>query len=122
VGVVLLWGASKIKCVIINVYALCHLQAKKALWVDLFVALKVYETNHICMLRDFNSVRSGVERKGVRDGGCWSEDSRLFNVLVENSSLVDLPLMGRKFTWVQPNGNCMSRLDRVLVSEGWLVE
>jgi endonuclease/exonuclease/phosphatase family metal-dependent hydrolase len=122
VGVVLLWGARKIKCVIINVYAPCHLQAKKALWVDLLVALKVYETDHICVSGDFNSVRSGAERKGVRDGGCWSEDTRLFNVLVENSGLVDLPLLGRKFTWVQPNGNCMSRLDRVLVSEGWLVE
>jgi hypothetical protein len=46
----------------------------------------------------------------------------LFNVLVENSGLMDLPLMGCKFTWVQPNGNCMSRLDRILVSDGWLAE
>ncbi|GAU47706.1 hypothetical protein TSUD_177110 [Trifolium subterraneum] len=27
--------------------------------------------------------------------------------------------MGRKFTWVQPNGRCMSRLDRVLISQDW---
>ncbi|MCI30103.1 hypothetical protein A2U01_0051312, partial [Trifolium medium] len=80
-GVVLLWGASKVKCVIINVYAPCLLQAKKALWVDLLVALKVYGTNHICVLGDFNSVRSDEERKGVRGGVGWSEDSRLFNVM-----------------------------------------
>jgi exonuclease III len=122
VGVVLLWGASKIKCVIINVYAPCLIHAKKSLWVDLLVALKVYGTNHICLLGDFNSVRSGEERNGMRVGGGWSEDSRLFNVLVENSGLVDLPLLGRKFTWIQPNGNCMSRLDRILVSDGWLAE
>ncbi|WJX93184.1 hypothetical protein P8452_74743 [Trifolium repens] len=30
--------------------------------------------------------------------------------------------MGRKFTWVQPNGRCMSRLDRVLVSSRWMEE
>ncbi|MCH90117.1 transposon TX1 putative 149 kDa protein, partial [Trifolium medium] len=34
--------------------------------------------------------------------------------------LVDLPLLGRKFTWVHPNGISMSRIDRVLASDGWL--
>ncbi|GAU33382.1 hypothetical protein TSUD_365080 [Trifolium subterraneum] len=60
--------------------------------------------------------------RGVRVGGEDSEDTRLFNVFVENSGLFDLPLMGRKYTWVQPNGRCMSRLDRVLVSSSWLEE
>ncbi|MCH80144.1 LINE-1 reverse transcriptase like [Trifolium medium] len=36
--------------------------------------------------------------------------------------LIDLSLLGRQFTWVQPNGACMSRLDRILVSPNWLVE
>ncbi|WJX23785.1 hypothetical protein P8452_12974 [Trifolium repens] len=27
--------------------------------------------------------------------------------------------MGRKFTWIQPNGECFSRLDRMLVSNNW---
>ncbi|GLT88308.1 hypothetical protein SLE2022_063410 [Rubroshorea leprosula] len=30
-------------------------------------------------------------------------------------------MIGRKFTWYQPNGNCMSRLDRFLFSEEWLL-
>ncbi|MCI60007.1 endonuclease/exonuclease/phosphatase family protein, partial [Trifolium medium] len=69
------------------------------LWVDLLVALKIYDSRHICVVGDFNSVRSVDERKGVSEGGGWKEDTRLFNVLIENSWLADLPLMGRKFTW-----------------------
>lgn len=42
-----------------------------------------------------------------------------FNLFIEGMNLIDLPLRGRKFTWVRPNGS-QSRLDRFLVSEGWL--
>lgn len=35
-------------------------------------------------------------------------------------NLIDLPLLGRRFTWVRPNGSVMSRLDRILVSEEWI--
>jgi hypothetical protein len=34
--------------------------------------------------------------------------------------LVDLPVLGRKFTWFHPNGRSMSRIDRALVSEDWI--
>jgi hypothetical protein len=47
------------------------------------------------------------------------EDQHLFNLLLENLDMEDLPLLGRKFTWVQPNGECSSRLDRILVSNNW---
>jgi hypothetical protein len=33
--------------------------------------------------------------------------------------LVDLPLVGRKFTWFHPNGISMSRLDRIFISPSW---
>jgi hypothetical protein len=118
-GVVLMWGVNKTKCVIINVYAPCLLHAKKALWVDLLVALHVYGTETFCILGEFNSIRSVEERKGVTGGMEGVEDRRIFNVFLDNIGLVDLPLMGRKFTWVQPNGRCMSHLDRVLVSYNW---
>ncbi|KAH1203108.1 putative ribonuclease H protein [Glycine max] len=32
----------------------------------------------------------------------------------------DIPCMGKPYTWVRPNGTCKSKLDRVLVSDGWL--
>jgi exonuclease III len=118
-GVVLQWGVNEEVCVIVNVYAPCVLQAKKTLWVELLVARRFNVADHFCILGDFNSVRSPEERKGAVGGLESSEDSRLFNVFIANIGLVDLPLMGRKFTWIRPNGKCMSRLDRVLISDKW---
>jgi hypothetical protein len=34
--------------------------------------------------------------------------------------LVDLPILGRRFTWFHTNGSTMSRIDRVLMSDDWL--
>ena len=34
--------------------------------------------------------------------------------------MVDIPLVGRKFTWFKPNGLVKSRIDRVSVSKEWL--
>ncbi|GAU22768.1 hypothetical protein TSUD_129800 [Trifolium subterraneum] len=33
--------------------------------------------------------------------------------------LIDLPLLGRRFTWFKPKGSAASHLDRFLVSDGW---
>ncbi|MCH83058.1 LINE-1 reverse transcriptase like, partial [Trifolium medium] len=118
-GVCLEWGQKKTICLIVNVYAPCNLHSKKALWVDILVALRVYSAELYCILGDFNSIREKEERKGVGALSNWMEESRLFNVFIDNSKLIDLPLLGRKFTWMQPNGRCMSRLDRVLVSPNW---
>ncbi|MCI88148.1 endonuclease/exonuclease/phosphatase family protein, partial [Trifolium medium] len=56
------------------------------------------------MVGDFNSIRSVDERKGVAPGSEVLEDTRVFNIFVDNLGLVDLSLMGRKFSWMQPNG------------------
>jgi hypothetical protein len=46
----------------------------------------------------------------------------MFNIFLENVGLIDLPLMGRMYIWMQPNRRCMSRFDRILVSQKWLEE
>ncbi|GKV04348.1 hypothetical protein SLEP1_g16510 [Rubroshorea leprosula] len=61
---------------------------------------------------------SGKEGKG---GISVRRELKEFNKFIEMSGLVDLPIIGRKFTWYQSNGNCMSRLDRFLFSEEWLL-
>jgi len=33
---------------------------------------------------------------------------------------LDLPIVGKKYTWFKANGSAKSRLDRILVSEEWL--
>jgi len=35
---------------------------------------------------------------------------------------MDIPMVGRKFTWYKPNGSAKSRIDRVLVSKEWMEE
>jgi hypothetical protein len=42
-----------------------------------------------------------------------------FSEFLVDLELIDLPLVGRCFTWFHPNGIAMSRLDRLLVSPLW---
>lgn len=60
---------------------------------------------------DFNAVLRGNERKG-----CSSQEHRVeideFQSFVKDMELVDLPLLGRRYTWFKSNGSAMSRLDR----------
>ena len=50
----------------------------------------------------------------------YSREIKGFNDFIEREELVDIPLVGRKFTWFKPNGLVKSRIDRVLVSKEWL--
>jgi len=42
-----------------------------------------------------------------------------FNSFIDGNVLVDLPLIGRRFTWYWGDGKSMSRIDRFLLSENW---
>lgn len=42
-----------------------------------------------------------------------------FDEFINECGLVDLPLIGRKFTLYQTNRALMNRLDRFLLSEEW---
>ncbi|GKV15245.1 hypothetical protein SLEP1_g26043 [Rubroshorea leprosula] len=46
---------------------------------------------------------------------------REFNCFIHTAELIDLPLVGRKFTWYNSNGQQMSRLDRFLLSNEWIL-
>jgi hypothetical protein len=45
-----------------------------------------------------------------------------FVKFLEELEMTDMPLLGRRFTWFHPNGVTMSRLDRILLSDGWMVK
>jgi hypothetical protein len=47
-------------------------------------------------------------------------EMRLFGRFVEELELLDIPIVGRRFTWFHANGIAMSRIDRLLVSSEWL--
>ena len=73
-----------------------------------------------CFSGDFNAVRSQSERKGVRARDNQSSEIVDFNYFIDVNLLIELPFIGKKFTWLNSTGSSKSRLDRVLVSEDWL--
>jgi hypothetical protein len=60
------------------------------------------------------------ERRGVNVESFANVEMRGFNSFFDDLDLVDLPLLGRHFTWYHANGIAMSRIDRCWVSLEWL--
>ncbi|GKV39902.1 hypothetical protein SLEP1_g47602 [Rubroshorea leprosula] len=118
IGVEGAWGVEQCPVSIINVYSPCQLGKKRILWEEL-KALVAGRGGNWCIMGDFNAVRKVGERGGSRE---ISAEMREFDGFIRDVGLVDLPLIGRKFTWVQASGRSMSRIDRFLLSEGWLTK
>jgi len=104
--------------VLFNVYAPCDVGGQSALWGTLSSHLANLQGHNVCVCGDFNVVRRLDERRGVgavpRVVGVST-----FNNFVDDSDFIDLPLIGRRFTWYRGDGLSMSRLDRFLLSENW---
>lgn len=73
-----------------------------------------------CVVGNFNSIRRICERRNAGNDIDHSREMRRFNNFIENTELVDISMMGRKFTWYKPNNLIKSRIDRILVSREWL--
>ncbi|KAK8556465.1 hypothetical protein V6N12_002867 [Hibiscus sabdariffa] len=101
-------------CLLANVYAPCIASEQKVLWQTI-LNLKNVKQGKWIIGGDFNAVRSRLERKGCKFKQVISDE---FNSFIEASNLVDVPITGKKFTWYGPL-NKRSRLDRILLDEGW---
>ncbi|XP_045791268.1 exodeoxyribonuclease-like [Trifolium pratense] len=101
-----------------NVYAPCDDGAQQRLWETISERLHSLVGKRVCVCGDFNAVKRVDERRSVRGGHC-SLDHVPLSRFIEDNSLVDLPLIGRKFTWLKGGGLSMSCLDRFLLSEEW---
>jgi hypothetical protein len=106
----------------VNVYSSCDLLAERRLWGNLIMSKQGFGGNAWCVLGDFNAVLHYDERRGLNQLSFFAVSSEIveFRDFVRDMDLIDLPVLGRKFTWVHPNGVTMSRIDRVLASEAWL--
>ncbi|GKV29201.1 hypothetical protein SLEP1_g38147 [Rubroshorea leprosula] len=116
IGIEGVWGTEEVLVCIINVYSPCQIMGKRALWIEL-KNMVTGGGSMWCVVGDFNAIRRIEERWGCRS---VSTEMREFDYFIQESELIDLPLAGRKFTWYHSNGNQMSRIDRFLLSEGWL--
>lgn len=73
-----------------------------------------------CFVGDYNAVCTSRERRGVGNYIGSLEVSE-FRSFVEDMDLIDPPLLGRRFMWYKADGSAMSRLDRFLLSQDWMV-
>jgi hypothetical protein len=91
------------------------------LWKNLLNCKRGIGNGRWCVVGDFNAVCRGDERSGINnvDGVVTSTEIVEFRSFLDDLELVDFPLLGRRFTWYQASGRAMSRIDRVLISDGW---
>ncbi|XP_017604874.1 uncharacterized protein LOC108451727 [Gossypium arboreum] len=109
-----LWCSEGFEGVLINVYGPNMLRDQRFFWEEI-IEIREQFTNHWIVGGDFNAIRNKSERSncvGLLRG------SRDFGKFIEKCKLVDLPLLGKKFTWFGPE-NKKSRLDRFLIDEDW---
>jgi exonuclease III len=77
-------------------------------WLEILEALESYKGERICLMGDFNAIRSDDERKGA-EGYSRRTDIQAFNNFIQKGEfVVDLPMAGKKFTWWRSNGPSMS--------------
>ncbi|GJX01596.1 RNA-directed DNA polymerase, eukaryota [Tanacetum coccineum] len=106
------WIPTKMKVMIISVYAPQADSYKRALWSYLELLVNRWNGESIIM-GDFNEVRRKEERWGSTFN---AHGARVFNNFISNAGLVDLQLEGFSFTWSHPSAlQKMCKLDRFLV-------
>lgn len=103
--------------VLVNLYAPNDVVKRRELW-DLIVRIKPLFPKPWCIGGDFNEIRCLSERVGCSRRSVGMHD---FNEFIDNLEGVELPMLGRKFTWSnsRENGN-WSRIDRFFVDSEWL--
>ncbi|XP_058092477.1 uncharacterized protein LOC131238909 [Magnolia sinica] len=117
VSVILQDKSAKFQCLISAVYG-PTLNARRSEFWDELTASRQSFSGPCCIVGDFSITRFPEEHS-------WSRKPSLamtvFSDWIEKQELVNLPLLGAKFTWTNGRLNSiLSRLDRFLVSPEWL--
>lgn len=117
-GVSGVWVKNNKCCNIINIYSPCLISEKRELWRIHIMSKRGFDGVLWCLVGDFNAIKNRSERRGT---SLISQDSYNveFQSFIDELDLIDLPVLGKKFTWFRPDGSAMSRLDRFLVTEEW---
>ncbi|GKA84791.1 RNA-directed DNA polymerase, eukaryota, reverse transcriptase zinc-binding domain protein, partial [Tanacetum coccineum] len=90
-----------------------HMVSKLPLWNRLQDFMHYHNGSYI-MFGDMNAVRNEQERVGSIFNNIEAD---YFNSFIDATGLVDLPIGGRCFTWMNKAGTKLSKLDRFLISE-----
>jgi len=90
------------------------------MWEELKGIRQRESCNSWCILGYFNSIRNEGERRGISQARGNKREMQGFNNFIDSMEMVDIPCIGRKYTWYRPNGKAKSRLDRILTTFEWL--
>jgi len=87
-----------VRVTLVNVYCSGSLREKKEVWSEINVVRLNQLSKAWCIIGDFNSIRRKEERKSLMSTLDYSKEIKGFNEFIESAELVDIPLVGRKFT------------------------
>jgi len=105
---------------IVTIYSPCDIHNKRILWDKVRQSKDSSQGGLWCVLGDFNSIRDPTERFGTCERISRDNSIKEFNDWIDDLKVLEIPCLGRQFTWFKPNGASRSRLDRFLVSPEWL--
>ena len=105
---------------IINIYSPCDIQNKRVLWDSVKQLKNQTQEGLWCIVGDFNNIRTPSERSRICQRGSGESNTSEFNDWIEELEVVEVPWVGKKFTWFRPNRAARNKLDRFLVSPEWL--
>jgi len=88
---------------IVTVYSPCDIHNKRLLW-DTVRQLKAALEGLWCILGDFNSIRDPDERFGSCQRLSTDSSMNEFNEWIDDMEILEVPCVGRKFTWYRSNG------------------
>ncbi|GJQ98226.1 RNA-directed DNA polymerase, eukaryota, reverse transcriptase zinc-binding domain protein [Tanacetum coccineum] len=100
-------------CYMINIYGPHDPLAKSVLW-DRIRDFMHCNSGKCILFGDLNEVRNAQERHGSIFS---SSEAQVFNNFISCSNLIDLPLGGHSFTWMNKQGTKLSKLDRFLIPD-----
>ncbi|PWA67398.1 RNA-directed DNA polymerase, eukaryota, Reverse transcriptase zinc-binding domain protein [Artemisia annua] len=85
----------------------------------MFIKTNIWCDDHFVIVPDLNEVRDEFERYSSTFS---RSEADCFNSFIEVTNLVEMPMGGRRFTWMNKSGTKMSKLDRFILSESILNE
>lgn len=116
IGMQGVWKENGQDVTIVNVYWSCDLMLKRRLWRELICHRRWSNNNLWCVLDDFNLVRFASESNGEARMEGEERKRKDFNKFIEDMKVIDVPMVGKRYTWFRPNEKCMSRIYRIFVS------
>lgn len=102
-----------IELCITNLYSPNQETERENLWTEL-EDIRIWGSVIWCIGGDFNVIRYSSERRGRV---VYTRGMELFSDFIERNNLIDSPLIGGRFTWLNEHSRpAMSRLDRFVAS------